>query len=425
MKANELISLLKSGALKKYDKMYKNIELQTERYIKTINEFCDIYGKDRDIYLFSVPGRSEIAGNHTDHNHGCVLAGAIDRDIIAVAAKSNENVVRVRSEGYAEDRVDLSLCDSNKNFKKFNSRALIAGVCGGFLKDSYKVGGFDAYTTTHVLKGSGLSSSAAFEVMVGNIMNHFYNDGKIPNEELAKIAQYSENEYFGKPCGLMDQMACAVGGFVYIDFNDPKNPVVDPIEFSLDDAGYSLCIVNTKGNHADLNADYASVPDEMKKVAAFFSQNVLRGITEAQVVENAPILRKVTSDRAILRAIHFIRENDRVQKIASALKDENVKAFLDGILDSGDSSFKYLQNVYTTINPSEQGLSLALCVTDGALSGKNCAWRVHGGGFAGTIQAFVKNEYAADYVALIDSVFGEGSCMMLNIRQNGAIQVTL
>ncbi len=425
MKAKNLIELLKSGALKKYSKMYTNLEEQTTRYINAINEFCSLYGDDRDIFLFSVPGRSEVSGNHTDHNHGCVLAGAIDRDIIAVAARSNENFIRVRSEGYKEDKIDLTLCRDSSNFKKFVSRALVAGVCGGFYKNSHKVGGFDAYTTTHVLKGSGLSSSAAFEVMIGNIMNHLYNDGNIPNEEIAKIAQYAENEYFGKPCGLMDQMACAVGGFVYIDFNEPKNPIVSPINFSLDEAGYSLCIVNTKGNHTDLNADYASVPEEMKAVAAYFGKEVLRGITEAQIVENIPVLRNVTSDRAIMRAIHYVRENARVERQAAALRCGDVKSFLEGVMESGDSSFKYLQNVYTTLNPSKQGLSLALCIADGALSNKDCAWRVHGGGFAGTIQVFVKKELANDFAALIDSVFGENSCMMLNIRQNGAIQVTL
>ncbi len=425
MKPIELIEKLKNGALDKYSKMYTDTKAQTERYIKAINEFCEIYGEDRDITLFSVPGRSEISGNHTDHNYGCVLAGAIDRDIIAVAAKSNENFVRVRSEGYSEDKVDLSLANDASNFKKHCSRALVAGMCGGFIKNGYAVGGFDAYTTTQVLKGSGLSSSAAFEVMVGNMLNHFYNDGKIKNEEIAKIAQYSENEYFGKPCGLMDQMACAVGGFVFIDFAEPKNPIVEPINFSLSDAGYKLCIVNTKGNHADLTPDYAAVPAEMKSVASYFGREVLRGVTESQIIENIPVLRRALGDRAVLRAIHFVRENDRVNVLAKYLKESNVEGFLSGVIDSGDSSYKYLQNVYTTANPSEQGLSLALCVTEGALKGKNCAYRVHGGGFAGTIQAFVKNEYAEEYATLLNSIFGSDASMMLSIRAEGAIKVEI
>ena len=425
MKPIELIEKLKNGALDKYAKMYTDTKEQSERYIKAINEFCRIYGNDRDIAVFSVPGRSEISGNHTDHNHGCVLAGAIDRDIIAIAAKSEEKVVRIQSEGYSEDRVELSLASDPNCFKKHCSRALVAGMCGGFVKYGYKVGGFDAYTTTEVLKGSGLSSSAAFECMVGNIMNHFYNEGKVPNEEIAKIAQYSENVYFGKPCGLMDQMACAVGGFVFIDFADPKNPIVEPISFSLSDAGYRFCIVNTKGNHSDLTPDYAAVPAEMKSVASYFGREVLRGITESQIVENIPVLRRAIGDRAILRAIHFIRENDRVNTLAKHLKEKNVDAFLLGVIDSGNSSFKYLQNVYTNANPSEQGLSLALCVTEGALAGKGCAYRVHGGGFAGTIQAFVKNEYAEEYATLLNSMFGADASMMLNIRAEGAIKVEI
>ncbi len=422
MQAKQLISLLNDGALKKYKGIYTDINSQTERIIKAINEFCSLYGSNKDISVFSVPGRSEISGNHTDHNHGCVLAGAIDRDIIAVAAKTDAPFVRIKSEGYSEDKTDLSLVSNPDNFKKFNSRALIAGICDGFSKNGHNVGGFDAYTTTQVLKGSGLSSSAAFEVMIGNILNHFYNDGAISAQEIAKISQYSENEFFGKPCGLMDQMACAVGGFVYIDFDDPKSPIVKPISFSLDEAGYKLCIVNTKGNHADLNEDYASVPEEMKKVASYFGKEVLRGITEAKILENIPILRTASSDRAIMRALHFIRENDRVEKQAKALETGDFESFLGYVLESGNSSFKYLQNVFTVTNPHEQGLSLALCITEGALGGKDCAWRVHGGGFAGTIQAFVKKELADEYAALLDSVFGEGSCMMLNIRR-GAMKL--
>ena len=426
MKPNELIKRLREGALENYRYLYGDaVSFQTERYIKAIEAFASLYGADREVYVFSVPGRTEVCGNHTDHNHGRVLAAAIDRDIIAVASPSSEAVVRVRSEGYAEDRVSLDTCADPEKAKAFKSGALVAGMCGGFIKYGHKVGGFDAYTTSRVLKGSGLSSSAAFEVMVGNILNHLYNDGKVNNEEIAKIAQYAENVYFGKPCGLMDQMACAVGGFVYIDFADPKNPVIEPIHFSLTDAGYVLCIVNTGGNHANLNADYASVPAEMKAVAAVCGQEVLRGLSEADVLAKIPALRETQGDRAILRALHFIRENDRVATIAAALKDGRTADFLAGICASGDSSFKFLQNVYTTLNVSEQGLSLALAVTEGALAGKGCAWRVHGGGFAGTIQVFVKAELAEDYRRLLDGIFGEGATMMLQIRPDGAIRMAL
>ena len=423
MKANELIQSLRDGALDKYAALYSDLEATKERFIAAINAFCDTYGTERDIAIFSVPGRSEIIGNHTDHNHGKVMAGAINRDIIAIAAKNNDGCIRFRSEGYSEDRINLSDVASPDNFRKFTSRALVAGMAQAFVKAGHNIGGYDAYSCTEVLKGSGLSSSAAFEVMVGNILNHLYNDGKVDNKEIAKYAQFSENVYFGKPCGLMDQMACAVGGFVYIDFEDNANPEVEAVDFSLSDRGYSLCIVNTGGNHANLNEDYASVPAEMKAVAAHFGKQTLRGLTERDIIGAAPALRRNVGDRAILRAIHFIRENDRVANAKEALKNGDVDKFYTIILASGHSSFEYLQNVYTNKNVAEQGLSLALALTDGALSGKGCAYRVHGGGFAGTIQAFVRNDLLSDYVELMDSVLGKGAAMPLNIRPLGAVRL--
>jgi len=423
MKAYELKELLKGGALNKYANLYSDPKAQTERFIAAIDSFTELYGSDRDISVFSVPGRSEILGNHTDHNKGCVLAGAIDRDIIAVAAKNSDGLIRIKSEGYPKTTIDLSKIDDPDNFENYTSDALIAGLAKSLENNGYAIGGYDAYATTEVLKGSGISSSAAFEVMIGNILNYLYNDGKIANENIAKYSQWAENVYFGKPCGLMDQMACAVGGFVFIDFADPKNPIVDPIAFSLTDAGYSLCIVNTGGNHADLNDDYASVPYEMKAVAKVFGKDALRGLTECDLLSKAGEIRETLGDRALLRAIHFIRENARVGVAKDALKAADVSSFLCNIIRSGDSSFKYLQNVFTTINVKEQGLSLALAVTEGFLSGKGCAWRVHGGGFAGTIQAFVKNELVSDYVSLLNSVIGEGSAMNLKIRPVGACKL--
>ena len=423
MKPSELIKQLNDGALEKYSSLYADIEATKNRFIKAINEFVATYGEDRDISLFSVPGRSEIIGNHTDHNCGKVMAGAINRDIVAVAAKNDDGVIRFRSEGYSEDRIKLSDVPNPDNFRKFTSRALVAGMAQAFTNAGHNIGGYDAYSCTEVLKGSGLSSSAAFEVMVGNILNHLYNGGEIDNQEIAKYAQYSENVYFGKPCGLMDQMACAVGGFVYIDFEDNSSPVVESVDFSLGNAGYSLCIVNTGGNHANLNADYASVPTEMKALAEQFGKKVIRGLSEADIVARAAELRSEIGDRAILRAIHFVRENARVEAARDALKSGDLDKFFATILASGHSSFEYLQNVYTTINVGEQGLSLALAITDGYLSGKGCAFRVHGGGFAGTIQAFVKNEYLEGYVALMNSVFGEGAAMPLNIRPIGAARL--
>ena len=423
MKANELIKLLEDGGLSKYSSLYADLEHTKQRMIDAINAFTKNYGDDREIEIFSVPGRSEIIGNHTDHNHGKVMAGAINRDILAVVAKNDDGIIRFCSEGYSKDQLKLSDVSSPDKFKKFTSKALVGGMADAFVKAGHNIGGYDAYSCTEVLKGSGLSSSAAFEVMVGNILNHLYNDGKVDNQEIAKYAQYAENVYFGKPCGLMDQMACAVGGFVYIDFEDNANPVVESVDFSLADAGYSLCIVNTGGSHAGLNDDYASVPGEMKSVAAHLGRAVLRGLTEEELFAAIPYLRKRTGDRAILRALHFIRENDRVVAAKEALKGGNLDGFYDIILASGRSSFQYLQNVYTNGNPFEQGISLALCVADGELAGKGGAFRVHGGGFAGTIQAFVKNEHLDGFVSKMNSVFGEGAAMPLNIRPLGAVKL--
>ena len=419
----QLKEKLLAGELSKYTSLYSDIEYQTKRMIDAIERFEEKYGSDRDIYLLSVPGRSEILGNHTDHNHGKVMAGAINRDIISVVSKNDKGQIRFFSEGYHESVIGISASHDPKNFRQFTSAALVAGMVRGFTDGGYNVGGFDAYTTTEVLKGSGLSSSAAFEVMIGNILNHLYNGGEVDNKEIAKIAQFSENVYFGKPCGLMDQMACAVGGFVYIDFADEKNPVVNPIRFSLGDHGYSLCIVNTGGSHSNLNDDYASVPGEMKSVAKALGGEVLRGKTKAQLLKIMPELRSKVGDRSILRAMHFLSENDRVESAKAALKSGNIGEFFRNVRASGNSSYKFLQNVFTTQNVSEQGLSLALCLTEEFLDTHAGACRVHGGGFAGTIQAFIRNTDVEEYRALMDSVFGEGATMPLFVRPLGATRL--
>ena len=396
---------------------------QKERYSAAIDEFSAIYGAEREISLYSVAGRSELSGNHTDHNHGCVVAASIDLDIIAVASVREDSIIRIKSEGFPEDVVDFNVYKTPDEAKFGSSASIIAGMCAGFLKDGYAIGGFDAYTTSNVLKGSGLSSSAAFEDMVGNILNHLYNGGKVDNVEIAKLAQYSENVFFGKPCGLMDQVACAVGGIVAIDFNDPKAPVIDKVPFDISAAGYNLCIVNTGGNHADLTDDYASVPAEMKAVAAHFGKAVLRDVDESGFVAEIPALREELGDRAILRALHFFAENKRVAKQKAALLGNDLDAFFAEVLASGKSSFCYLQNVYTSKNLSEQGLSLALCLAEQYLASRGGAWRVHGGGFAGTIQAYVSMDEVEGFKALMDSVFGEGKCIVLRIRPEGAVRI--
>jgi len=423
MNTTQLIKKIEEGALSGLTHLYRDTEYQKERIIRAIREFEGRFGKDREVMLLSVPGRSELLGNHTDHNGGKVMAGAIDRDVIAVASKNGTGMINIVSEGYPEDNVELSLSTDPNAFADYSSAALIAGVANGLSKEGYTVSGFDAYTTSDVLKGSGISSSAAYEVMIGNIINHLFCDGEVSAVELAKIAQYAENVYFGKPSGLMDQMACAVGGFVYIDFADSKKPVVEPISFSISDYGYELCIVNTGGNHADLNDDYASVPREMRAVASIFGKEVLRGLTEEDIIKNAGKIRTAVGDRALMRALHFLRENDRVAEGKRALCEGDINSFFDIVNASGSSSFKYLQNLYTNKNVSEQGLSLALAITEGFAKEQVGAMRVHGGGFAGTVQAYVKRESADAYSRLMESVFGEGAVMRLVIRPVGATRI--
>lgn len=424
MNATELVKYIEDGRFDdKLSQLYLDKAIaQKARYVKAINDFAELYGSDREISVYSVPGRSEISGNHTDHNRGCVIAGAVNLDIIAIASERSDGVINLKSEGHPADSVNIAEYSEPKPENYYSSAALIAGMCDGFAKRGYKAGGFDAFTTNQVHKGSGLSSSAAFEVMIGNILNHLYNGGNIDNAIIAEIAQYSENVFFGKPCGLMDQTACAVGGFVAIDFADPNKAKIEPVAFDLTSAGYNLCITNTGGNHADLNEDYASVPTEMKKVAAYFGKEVLRDVSREQIIENISVLRRTVGDRAILRALHYMAENDRVRIQTKALQEGNIEEFFNGVRSSGDSSFKYLQNVYTIKNIDEQGLSLALCLTELYL-GKSGAFRVHGGGFAGTIQAFVPQDMTDDYKAAMDAAFGDGACAVLKIRPLGAIKL--
>ena len=403
----------------------RTAEESRARYLGAIEEFVQLYGKEGDISLFSVPGRSELSGNHTDHNHGRVIACSIDLDIIAVARPREDGVIRLKSAGFPEDVVDLAKFNAPREDRFGRSDALIAGVCAGFAATGHSIGGFDAYTTSNVLKGSGLSSSAAFEDMVGNILNHLYNGGRISYVEIARLSQFSENKYFGKPCGLMDQMACAAGGIVSIDFADPAAPVVRQVNVDFTAAGYCLCIVDTGGNHADLTADYAAVPAEMKAVAAHFGKSCLREVDETEFAMAIPALRRECGDRAILRALHFFEENRRVATQLDCLIKNDLPGYFEGVLASGRSSFCYLQNVYTNANVSEQGLSLALCLAENYLSKLDAptAHRVHGGGFAGTIQAYVPRNSVAGFKALMDATFGDGACAVLHIRPEGAVKI--
>ena len=426
MTSFDLISYIQNGKLDNtLIELYGHAQLedQKSRYISAITEFATLYGSDREISLFSVSGRSELSGNHTDHNHGCVIAASVNLDILAVASARNDAKIRVKSEGYDEITVDISKYNTPDSDLFGTSDSIIAGMCRGFADKGYVTGGFDAYMTSSVLKGSGLSSSAAFEVMIGNIENHLYNSGTVDNVEIAKLAQYAENVFFGKPCGLMDQVACAHGGIVAIDFCDTSAPNIQPMSFDLTKKGYKLCIVDTGGNHADLTDDYSAIPSEMKAVAKYFGKDVLRDVKKSDVVASIPALRKKLGDRAILRAIHFFSENSRVALQKKALEENDLELYFEYVIESGRSSFCYLQNVYTSKNVREQGLSLALALAQDYLSDKDGAFRVHGGGFAGTIQAYVKDEDADGFKDLMSSAFGDGACLVLQIRRDGAIKI--
>ena len=426
MKILDLKNQILNGCFdEKFTKLYdaQQINTQRNRYINALDSFASIFGNERDVNLYSVAGRSELAGNHTDHNCGKVIAASINLDIIAVVAQNNSTTINLKSEGFNQLSIDYTQYNEPNSEHFGTSASLIAGMCRGFSDNGYSIGGFDAYCTSSVLRGSGLSSSAAFEDMIGNILNHEFNGGNVSNVEIAKLAQYSENVFFGKPCGLMDQVACAYGGIVSIDFEDTKNPKIEKIDFDLTKAGYNLCIVDTGGNHADLTDDYASVPAEMKSVAAVFGKTHLRLCTIDEVLANAKEIREKCGDRALMRAIHFFRENERVDAMKQTLSAGELGSYFAGVLESGRSSFCYLQNVYTTKNVSEQGLSLALCITDRFMQGNKGAFRVHGGGFAGTIQAYIADEDVALYKETMDSVFGENACLVLRVRQDGAIKV--
>ncbi len=397
------------------------IKAQYERYCSLADDFDEVFSADRDVRMFSAPGRTEVGGNHTDHNHGRVLAAGINLDAIALASKNDDNTVRVKSKGYAMDVVDLSDLSVHES-ETGHSPALVRGVMKGFENLGYKTGGFDAVTASRVLSGSGLSSSAAYEVLVGTMVNYLYNDGKVDPVTIAKIAQYAENEYFGKPCGLMDQMACSVGSFISIDFKNPAEPVIEKVDFDFASCGHSLCIVDTKGSHSNLTDEYAAIRIEMESVAKYFGKSVLREVDREEFEKNIPELRKAVGDRAVLRAIHFYNDNDRVVKEVAALKARDFEAFKSLILESGASSYMYNQNVFATKQPDVQPVSLALAVSEAVLKGKG-AWRVHGGGFAGTIQAFVPNDLLEKYKAEIERIFGEGSCYVLSVRPVGGAEI--
>lgn len=396
------------------------IPYQQMRYEKALEKYVSLYG-EQEVEIYSAPGRSEVGGNHTDHQHGMVLATSINLDAIAIVHKNEDGIVRVVSEGY--EMIELHAGETaKKNEEEGTSIGLIRGVLAGLQERGYEIGGFNAYVTSDVLIGAGLSSSAAFEVVIGTIISGLYNEMRIPMVEIAQIGQYAENVYFGKPCGLMDQTACAVGGLIHIDFKDPKEPIVEKVDVDFEAHSYSLCIVDTKGSHDDLTEDYAMIPYEVKQVAEFFGKEVLREVDPQEFYAKIPEIREKAGDRAVLRAIHFFGDNQRVADQVTALRKGEFQNFLQMIKESGDSSFKYLQNIYTNKDVQNQSMSIALAVSEQVL-GEHGVCRVHGGGFAGTIQAFVENEFVETYQKALDAVFGEGSCHVLKVRKYGGMKV--
>ncbi len=403
-------------------KLYGEEKVPSEksRYIDAVDEFLKLYG-DGEIEIYSAPGRSEIGGNHTDHQRGKVLAAAIDLDALAVVKKTDDNIITIKSKGYDEFSVDLGNLEVIDG-ELGTSPALVRGIAAGFKNAGLKIGGFSAYTTNDVLSGSGLSSSAAFEILIGTVLSGLYNESAIDPVFIAKVGQMAENKYFGKPCGLLDQMACSVGGICNIDFADQDEPKIKKLDVDFNRYGHALCIVDTKGSHAGLTDEYAAVPSEMRAVAGYFKKSVLSEVSKEEFYENIVNIRKVSGDRAVLRAMHWYSENKRVDEEVKALESGEFDRFKSLIKASGDSSFKYLQNVFTTKNIKEQGVSFGLAMSDEIL-GSSGVSRVHGGGFAGTIQAFVPTDMVDEYRCKMENVFGEGACFVLKIRPVGGVKI--
>lgn len=409
-KANEMLGLLYPG----------ETETNKERYQHIIHQFTAAFG-EKDMSLFSAPGRTEISGNHTDHNHGKVLAGSINLDCIGAAAKNDTNTIRIISETFGQD-FTVSLDALEQGEKHAGTVELVKGMAKAFTEFGFCVGGFDLYTSSTVISAAGVSSSAAFEMLFCTIMNHFYNNDRLTIVNYAHIGQFAENQYWDKASGLLDQMACAAGGLITIDFKNPKEPVVEKIAFDFSAQKHKLMIVNTGKGHADLSEDYSSVPAEMKKVAAFFGKEVCAEIKEEQVLDHLTEVREVCGDRAVLRALHFFEENKRVEKEVKALKENRFADFLNGITESGNSSWKWLQNCFTNHSYQEQGITVALALTEMFLKEKGCgACRVHGGGFAGVIMAMIPEELTEEYTSYMNRALGEGNVYSMSIRPYGAI----
>ncbi len=412
----------KSEISKLYPRYQENPSYYDQRIEEVKAGFEKEYGSNEDVRIFSAPGRIEIGGNHTDHQHGCVVAAAIDLDVIGVASATNSSIVRLFSKGYGLIVVDISnleVVESEKN----TTVSLIKGVASRLQQLGYTVGGVDIYCMSSVLSGSGLSSSAAFEVFLGTVFNHLYCNDEVSDVENAKIGQYAENVYFGKPCGLMDQMASSVGNVVAIDFNDPETPIIDNVELSMEEMEHAICIIDSGADHADLTNEYADITVEMKKVAQVFNKEYLREITKEQLINSASEVIEKAGDRGYLRALHFQNENARAILQKEALQQKDYSRFLQLVTESGFSSFMYLQNIFATKDATNQKVSIALAMCQELLQGKG-AFRVHGGGFAGTVQAFVPVSMLAEFKNQIEAVLGKDKCYILSIRQVGGVELS-
>lgn len=397
------------------------LELQRRRYLRLVEMFEITFKSTENASFFSAPGRTELGGNHTDHQRGQVIAASINLDMVACCSTNDSNIIRIQSEGFALDEIKLD--ETNPKTEEINtSAALIRGIASKIKAMGYAVDGFDAYITSEVLTGSGLSSSAAFEVLIGTIINHMFCNGEISAIEIAEIGRYAENVYFGKPCGLMDQMASSVGNIVEIDFKNAEKPIVEKVDFDFASTGHALCIIDTGGDHADLTDEYAAIPKEMKSVAAFFGKDVLSQVDETDFYKNISQIRSTTGDRAILRAAHYFSDTKRALAQAQALKSGNWKEFLKISNESGRSSFEYLQNIYVSSHPETQNVSVTLAVCKHLLDGKG-AFRVHGGGFAGTVQAFVPLSMLEYFKSNIEASIGAHSCHVLSIRPYGGVNL--
>ena len=401
----------------KYSHLYGknvNVEEMDDRFLSLTSNHKALFGKDNPM-IFSASGRTEIAGNHTDHNLGLVIGASINLDTIAAVTKRDDMIVNFCSEGFPKCTIDISDLEI-KEEEKNTTASLLRGVAKAFKDRGFDIKGFDANVTSKVLRGSGLSSSASVEVLIGEIFNSLYGDDSLSPVEIAKIGQYAENVYFGKPSGLLDQLSCAYGGIIGIDFENKTEPKVEPLSFDFADYDLEMVITDTRGCHADLTDEYAAVPPEMREIAHFYGKENLREVDFNAFIKDLGKIREcVKNDRAILRAYHFFKENDRVRYMLSELKEGDIDTFLYNVTESGNSSFRFLQNVYPSSCPSEQGVSLAIALSEDILDGEG-AVRVHGGGFAGTIQAYVPKRLLSRYIEGMESLFGKGCTTVISVR---------